>query len=400
MTDIKKDFGEQISEITYQPVNTTFSLPHLLWIKENEPYSWKKINRIQFPKDYIRYRLTGELSTDTTDALGSLIFDAEKKEWSDDICDKFGIPKKILPEVFSPTEKVGKVTEKAARELEIPKGIPVIAGSLDAAAENLGSGVIKPGQSLVRLGTAATASVVTKNPHPSEKISTYYHVRPDFWYSITGTQACGTSHKWFANTIFSKERNEKYMEDLYSLINKEAESAPVGSSSLLFHPYLLGERAPYWKSYLKGSFIGITSTHERKHFTRSVMEGIAFSIKDSLRPLKKLENSITEIRLIGGGAKSKIWRNIVCNIIGRKVLIPFPNSGSLGAALLGGIGSGTYDSFKEAASKVPIREKIEPDKEKKQKYGELFQIYREIPSLLDRIYKSMDKWKNKYQSSN
>jgi xylulokinase len=391
---LNKNYGERILQIGYQKTNTTWTLPQLLWVIRNEPQVFEKTDKIMIAKDYLRFRITGTWETDWIDGLSTLMFDAEKKEWSEEICGYIGWPMKTLPKIVSPRAVVGKVNRQSSADSGLPEGIPVVAGTSDTAAEDYGAGAIDPGQGIIKLATAGNTNIMTPKPHPHPLLLNYYHVIPGIWYVVAATNSCASAHRWLRDQFF-KSDIEKSMEegkDAFDIMDDIAKNVPPGSDGLIFHPYLLGERTPYWDPFLRADFIGITMRHKREHFVRALYEGIAFSLKDCLNSLSDLNLTVEEVRIIGGGSKSALWRQIVSDVIGMEVLKPAVDDASYGAALLGGVGVGVYQDEKDAIKKcVKIVTTHKPHKKNHEKYEKLFDIYKKAQSKLAEINHQLHK---------
>ena len=387
---LNKKYGEQILKIGYHKANPTWTLPQLLWVKNNEPEVFEKIHKVMVAKDYLRFKLTGTWETDWIDALGTLMLDAEKKQWSKELCGYIGLSMSTLPRIVSPTEVVGSVTSKAAADTGILKGTPVVAGTSDTAAEDYGVGAVNPGQGIIKLATAGNANVMTAKPHPNALLLNYYHVVPGLWYTVSATNSCASAHRWLRDQFFSQELQKSRGEgqDVFETMDRIANQANVGSDGLLFHPYLLGERTPYWDPYLRADFVGITMRHGKQHFVRALYEGIAFSLLDCIKSLSSIgtELQMAEVRIIGGGSKSKLWRQIVSDITGLVVFKTAEDDASYGAALIGGVGVGIYQSEKEAVEKcVKIVSSNHPNPSNHEKYQILFEIYKKAQANLVEI---------------
>ena len=383
--DLAKTHGDMIFKIGYQMPAPTWTLPQMLWLKRNEPGVLARTEHVLFVKDYIRYKLTGDLSTDHIEAQGTLFYDMEKNQWSKDLAALCGVPFKSLPQLRKPTDIAGRIGRGAAAETGLEEGVPVVCGCSDSAIEDYAAGAVAPGQCVVKLASAGNVNVMTSGPVPSRKTLTYSHVIPGLWYTVTATNSAATCMRWF---------RENFCADLsganaYVRMDKEAAASPVGANGLTFHPYLQGERAPYWDSTLRASFTGATSRHRRGDFTRAVMEGVAFSLLDCRQVLDEMGLSLTQLRLIGGGAKSDLWSRIVCDAFGEELLRPEGCDASFGAALLAGVGTGVFSDEKDAVEKcVRIKDRFLPDTATHEEYARLFERYLKIHDALADIYKT------------
>ena len=322
---LRTNIGEDIiSKTAYSLPSTTHSLSHVLWVKENQPEVWKKLAHVVQPKDYLLFRLTGRIITDYSTASSTLMMDGKNLVWSRQICDKANVPVEILPEIASPDEVTGHLNTQASIDTGLPEGIPIVAGAGDAPAESLATGLLRDGDCLIRLGTCVVILVVTREPVADRRIIYLSHVLKHAWLTTAATQTSGVALRWYRDTFYAGKIRESCASSssIYPLIDSEAQKVPVGAEGLIFHPYLMGERTPYWDPQLKGDFIGITTRHTRGHFSRAVLEGVAFSIRDCLEALHDLKTPVTSVRFIGGGTKSPVWRKIVCDVLGENIAVP------------------------------------------------------------------------------
>ncbi len=391
---LEQQYGDKIFEIGYQKVTPTWTLPQLLWIKNNEKDNFKKIDKIMFIKDYVRYQLTGTWQTDFIDAQGTLLFDMKKYSWSQELCDLIELPIQTLPPICKPTDITGVITPEAAHLTGLLEGIPVVCGTTDVTAEDYGAGAIEPGQCIIKLATAGNLNVMMAKPMPSAKTLTYSHIIPDLWYTAVATNTAASSMRWFKDTFCEAElaKADREGRSVYQLLEDEAKEIPVGAEGLLFHPYLMGERAPYWDANLRASFIGVTMAHRKGHFIRAVMEGVAFSLKDCLNLAERMSLNITEFILIGGGSKSDLWSQVVCDVLGKKVITPKITDASFGTALIAGVGIGIFHNLTNAINKcVKNGNEFIPNPEHHAYYQKQFKYYGEIRDKLRNLYLEMNK---------
>lgn len=381
-------YGKEIFEETLHIVNVNWTLPYLVWVRENEPEVWKRAKKILMPKDYIRFKLTGVLGTDWMDAHGTLLFNVLKRKWSEKICDLVGIPTELLPPVDPPEKIVGGLSKTAAKDLGLLEGTPVVTGTTDQASEAFGSGAIEPGQGIIKIATAGNVAVVTENPHPKPlRVYAYFHIIPTRWYTLAGTISCAVCYRWLRDALCQEEIEASKMQgsNPYELMDRLAEKAPVGCEGLIFHPYLQGA---IWNPYLKADFVGITPRHRKEHFVRAVLEGVAFSLYNCVKELETLGVKIKDFRIIGGGAGSPLWRQIVCDTVGMKLLRPKIDDSSFGTALIGGIGVGLFKTVEEAVNRcVQYVDVLQPNLRNHETYVKLFEVYRMISEDLDEASK-------------
>jgi xylulokinase len=386
---LNDNFGQELFDITYQQVSPTWTLPQLLWIQRHEEHVFNKIHRICFTKDYLRYCLTKSWGTDHIDAQGSMLWDMKDKCWSERICDIASIPQKTLPPLKSPCDIAGGIIKKVAAETGLKAGTPVIVGSSDTATESYGVGILEAGQCVVKMATAGTVSIFTDMPQPSPKSLTYSSVIPELWYACMGTNSAAESMRWFRDVLSKNEVERSKQEQItaYEIIDEAAATSPPGAKGLIFHPYLMGERSPYWDSNLRASFTGISAYHHKGHFSRAVMEGVAYSLKDCALALEELGLTMEEVRFIGGGAKSKLWTQILADVLNKRVVRLECDDASYGAAMLAGVGTGIFSNMHEAVQKcVRVVDTITPNVKNVGTYTNYFSIYRKIHDDLEDTY--------------
>lgn len=389
---LKEEYGDRIYEIGMQMPTPTWTLPQLMWIKEKEPENYEKIDRIFFTKDYIRSWITGDFCTDVVDAQGSLLYDAIKREWSEELCGMIDLPISTLPEIKNSKDIVGKVRPEIAELTGLPEGLPVIAGCSDTAAEDFGAGAVNEGQIIAKLATAGNVNLVTNNANPHPKTFTYPYSVEGKWYTVTATNSCASANRWMRDALYPVEKEicESKGENIYEYMSARAAEAELGARGLIFHPYLLGERCPYFNPNARSSFFGISMVHEKPHFARALLEGVAFSLYDCLEILKTFTDNLEDIKIIGGGAKSPLWSQIVCDVFGLKVQAPENPDASFGGALLVGVGVGAFENEDEAAKKcVRIRKTYEPNMENHEKYMKIFKIYKKIVEVSEPIWEEL-----------
>ncbi len=375
---LKTEKGEEIFKKTFHKPDTIWTLPQLLWLKENEPDNFAKAKYIFFEKDYIRYFLTGVYCTDFIEAQGSMLFDCNKLKWDKELCKLAGITVDMLPPIVKPTDIIGKVTEEASKTTGLKEGTPVICGTTDTVMEVFASGVVSKGDVTVKLATAGRICVITDKPYPDRHLVNYSHIADGLWYPGTATKSCAASYRWYRDTFGGE----------YKELDNKAEKIPIGAEGLIFHPYLNGELTPYADPALCGSFTGVRSTHTKAHFTRAVLEGVAFSMLDSKLYLDSLHIPYnTTVTAIGGGTKGKLWRQILSDVLGLTMITTKSSDSSLGSAMLAGVATGVFSSAEDAAQKCVKREDVTtPNRENTEKYCKVFEEYKRIHDALAPIY--------------
>src|SRR6266480_1050843 len=368
-----------------------FSAPKLLWIRDNEPEIFAHARKMLLPKDYIRYRLTGKLAIEISDAAGTCLLDVKHGRWSREVLEALEIDPELLPPVVASDKVAGTITEEVAALTDLLPGVPVAGGGADNACAAVGNGVVRPGLALVSIGTSGVVLAYASTPQvdmsgPVPRVHTFNHAVPQAWYLMGVTQGAGLSLRWVRDNIGLPERAlERWTGlDAYELLAKEAESIPAGSDGLLFLPYLQGERTPHLDAYARGGWIGLTASHDRRHLIRSVLEGVAFSLKDCSTIIQGQGLPIEQVRVTGGGAKSPLWRQIIADVLGVELVTTNATEGpAFGAALLAGVASGIYDSILQACeTTIHVVERIEPQPTVERDYAQAYETYRALyPAL-------------------
>jgi xylulokinase len=400
---LEAQMGEAIFATTYSRVNPSWTLTQLLWLRENEPQTWARLHRILVTKDYVRYRFTGNYVTDPYDAVGTQLYDVAASSWSDELLRLLERGSDWLPRVCGAGEIAGLLHRSAADDTGLAVGTPVIVGSGDSVVEAFGIGALEGGACIVKLGTSANVNLVTTQPLPSRQSITYPHVAPERWFSITATNSGASTMRWFRDTFCRLEVEQARQQEMsvYALIDQLAEDAPAGAEGLLFHPYLMGERSPYWDPHLRGDFVGITALHNVHHFARAILEGVAYSIRDCLQVVQVLGQPITHISLIGGGAKSRVWRTVLCDVLGVALTKPAIEDAAFGSALLAGVGIGIYPTMADAARQcVRGGETLLPNATHQERYNDTFEVYRAITRDLAKYSYRLGELSSKYDTPN
>jgi xylulokinase len=385
--ELKAKMGEIISQITCNPVNQQYTLTKLVWLKKHEPETYSKIDKILLSKDYIRYKLTNDFATDCNDASSTLMHDIRKNTWSTEILNALNIKPEWLPDIYYSTQVTGKITRQAAKETGLMEGTPVAAGSGDLGAENFAARAFKPGDCMMRLGSAAAMTVPVNEPilDPNLKgiCSGYYE--DGIWLIQGTTQSFAHVMRWVRDTFAYGVSDRLCDNDLYDELDKEAQDIPVGSTGLVFNPFING--APYWKSHLKGAFIGISPGHQLGHFIRAAQEGAACALKDGMDDLENYGNiSVKECVVTGGGGKSKVWTQMIANLLDKELIITPAADACTGAALMGAISIGLdKDALISGLWKNYAIERVVPNKEKEEN-RKMYRHYAKTHNLLEKLY--------------
>ena len=383
---------DEILRITGNPVLAGFTAPKILWVQKNEPEIFSRIDKILLPKDYIRYKLTGEFFTDVSDASGMSLLNVGERTWSQDIIDSLGWKKQWLPEVSESTEATSQVSSSAAELTGLAQGTPVIAGGGDCAAQAVGSSIVEEGKVSVTLGTSGVVFAQSDEyrVEPEGKLHSFCHAVPGKWHMMGVMLSAAGSFQWFKNQLAVEESRIEETGGLnaYDNLTSQATKIKPGSEGCIFLPYLSGERTPYPDPHARGAFIGLSLRHGLGHMARSVLEGVSFGLNDSLTLMRNLGINPSNIILSGGGTHSTLWKQMLADIFQSNcALVNAKEGAAYGAALLASVGIGVQESV-ENASKEWIREteKIQQG-ENLSSYSKIYSHYRTLyPSLKDHFH--------------
>jgi xylulokinase len=367
----------RLLEVAGNPALTGFQAPKILWLREEEPEAYARVRHVLLPKDYVRYLLTGELATDVSDASGTLLLDVRRRDWSTDLLRALELPPAWFPEVFESTNEAGRVGRSVAEDLGLPVDLPVAAGGGDNAAAAVGIGVIREGIASSSIGTSGVlfAHCDAFTPDPRGRIHAFGHAVPSAYHVMGVTLAAGASLGWWRGLLADASSYD-------DLANMAAQIQP-GSEGLVFLPYLFGERSPHLDPRARGGFVGLSARHTRAHLTRAVMEGVVFSLRQSLDIVRELGVPAEEIRAIGGGARSPLWLQLQADIYAVPVKRMMVDEGpAYGAALLAGVAAGVFTDVAAASGSVEVGRVVEPDPQRVRIYEEVYATYRELyPAL-------------------
>ncbi len=386
--EIEKRHGDLLAGLSHNPFNNTATIAKALWLQRHEPDSWNKTEKLIFPKDYITYRLTGNLQTDLSEASAICLFNSETQSWwPDSMFRELSVDRGRFPDFFPSSQVVGKITSQAAVETGLPQDIPVAAGGSDATIESLSVGLRSSDQCKIRLGTAGALVTVTEDLRRVEK-GRYYvwtYLYPGRWMLDNNTRACAHSTAWFRDVFLAHESDSSRA---YGQIMREAAAVEAGCEGLFFHPYIQGEDSPYWDPRLRGSFFGMRASHGRAHFARAVYEGTAFALRDARSAFGALADGFKEYLLVGGGTKNKLWLQIIADVLGIEARIPRHSEASFGAAMIAGIGIGLFADLDDAVGRcVRFDKTVRARSGNHGLYSRLFERYREMKRIFDRIYR-------------
>src|SRR5271170_4632395 len=369
---------ERLIELTCNPALPNFTLTKLLWVRDHEPEVFARIAHVLCPKDYVRYRLTGTYAMDVQEASGTLLLDVTHRCWSSEVAQIAEIDETWLPQLFESQDVCAHISDEASVATGLVEGTPVVAGAGDQGAGAVGMGILQPGSVSATIGTSGVVFAATASPikDPKGRLHTFCHAVPGRWHVMGVTQSAGLSLRWFRDTFASGVS--------YDALSDAAAKIPAGSDGLLYAPYLLGERTPHLDSNATAAFVGITASHTTPHFTRAVLEGVAFSLRDTFTLFAELGIPVNGVRLGGGGARGPLWRQIQTDVYGYPTeLLTAEEGGAYGAALLAGVGAGAWPDTDTACERsLEVAESFQPDPDAGKVYDDAYRRFRAIyPAL-------------------
>ncbi len=384
--EIERSAGgrDQLVQMVANPALTGFTAPKILWLRNHEPEHFDRCRKVLLPKDEIRRRLTGEFASEVSDASGTLLLDVARRTWSKPLLSLLQLDESLLPPLYESEEVTGTLTPQAAELLGLTTNCRVVGGAGDCAAGAVGNGIVESGLLSTSLGTSGVAFVHsdTVKIDPAGRVHTFCHAVHGKWHMMGVNLCSGGSLQWFRNALCAEliAKAKEEGRDPYDLLTQEAAQTPAGAEGLLFLPYLSGERTPYADPLARGAFVGLTTRHHRGHIVRSIMEGVTFSLRDSLAIFDELKIPVQEIRATGGGAKSPFWRQIQADAFNRKVVTVNSQEGpAFGVALLAAVGCGAYRNITEACkATIAPTSAFQPQPEAAREYDQLFPIYQKL----------------------
>ena len=389
--ELRDAAGEEILRLSLNWPTPTWTMAQLLWLRRHEADVMARARRLMMPKDWLRWRLGGGWHTDITDAVGTMLWDHGRGCWSPRLCELASWPIEALPPVVNPADVVGAVTPAAAAECGLAPGTLLVCGTSDTSAEAYAAGADAGGAGVLKLATAATVSIVGQAPHVHRTLINYPFAVPGLWYTISATNSCASAHRWLRDHFFMRAGDDG--AQVFAEMDQLAATVRPGSDALLFHPYLLGERAPYWDPKLRGDFVGLTMRHGRGHLVRALYEGIAFSMRDVLGEFSAQGLRIAEAAIIGGGSRSALWRQIVADVLGLPVFLPARTDASSGVALLAGVAAGFFADEREArAGAAASHARHEPRDATRAMYDELHALYRDTARRLQPVSHALSEF--------
>jgi xylulokinase len=380
---------DQVIAWTCNPALTNFTLTKLLWVRQHEPKIYERFRTLLLPKDYVRYRLTGDYGMDMADASGTLLLDVANRRWSLEMARATQIDPSCLPPLFESPEVCARISEAGAAATGLLKGTPVVTGAGDQAAGAVGLGIVSPGAVHATIGTSGVVFAATDRPalDPKGRLHTFCHAIPGRWHVMGVTQSAGLSLRWFRDNFGTATQDAR---DPYERLSDEAATAPPGCDGVLWAPYLMGERTPHLDPHARAALIGLAANHGRSYIIRAILEGVAFSLRDSFSIFAEMKVPVTDIRLGGGGARSALWRQIQADVYGHAVEVVAAEEGAAyGAALLAGVGARVWSSVDEAcAQTVHIEKRVSPDPATSALMDLQYEMYRLIYPALRAIHRS------------
>ena len=378
---------EKFIQISGNVALTGFTAPKILWVAENESEVYSQVSHVLLPKDFIRYKLTGELAMDKADGSGTVLFDLKARDWSEELLETLNIPREWMPPTFEGPDITGRVTGVAAALTGLAPWTPVTAGGGDQAAGAVGVGAVEPGIVGLVVGTSGVIFATTPAPliEPEGRLHAFCHAAPGLWHFMGVMLSAAGSLQWYRDTLAPEMSFDELLQ--------EAESVPAGSEGLLFLPYLSGERTPHPDPLARGAFIGLTLRHSRGHMTRAVLEGVAFGLKDSFNLIRNAGlEQISQVRASGGGTKGALWRQILADVLESELVsVNTTEGGAFGASLLAGVGVGAWSDVATACREtIHITGKTMPNPANFQAYRDNYEIYRGLYPLLKNTFQQLN----------
>ena len=384
---LNSKLGERkIIELTCNPALTNFTLTKLLWVRETEPDIWRRFRRVLLPKDYVRFRMSGDHAMDVAEASGTLMLDVAHRRWSQEMMAAAELPMSSLPKLYESPEVCARISDAGAAHTGLKAGTPIVAGAGDQAGGAVGMGIVRAGAVSATIGTSGVVFAATDNPamDPRGRVHTFCHAVPGRWHVMGVTQAAGLSLRWIRDLL-------KNSGDLsYDELTREAAQVPPGSDGVLWAPYLMGERTPHLDPNTLATLTGLAASHTRGHIVRAVLEGVAFSLKDTFSLFEEMKVPVRNIRLGGGGARSDLWRQIQADVYGHEVEILAAEEGAAyGGALLAGVGAKWWNSVEDACDAVvQVQKRVKPEVAAEKVMNKAYKNYRQLYPALKPIFAS------------
>jgi xylulokinase len=392
---------DRLLDLVANPVLPGFTAPKIVWVRENEPDTYARAARVLLPKDYVRYRLTGAHATEVSDASGTALLDVKARAWSAEMLEALDIPAGWLPACYESPVPSATISSAAAEETGLMPGTPVVGGGGDQAAQAVGSGIVEQGIISVTLGTSGVVFAAAEQflLEPQGRLHAFCHAVPGQWHLMGVMLSAAGSLRWFRDALGGEEAAQAARDgvDVYDLLTARAATAPPGSEGLIFLPYLSGERTPYPDPDARGAFFGLTLRHDKSHVARSVLEGVAYGLRDSLELVRATGMRIAQVRASGGGAKSALWRQILADVFESEIVLTNVTEGAaFGAAILAGVGAGIYsDAATACRHTINITDRTEPGVNARV-YADYYPIYRSLYPALAPVFKETGRVTEKH----
>ncbi len=383
--------AERTYRITGHRASASYTAAKLLWVRAHQPEIYAHTHKVLQAKDYAAYRLTGVYATDYSDASGTNLFDLRARRWSEEMLGALEIPAEMLPPAHPSATFIGCVTREAEESTGLAEGTPVVIGSGDGACATAGAGVLNPGDAYTYIGSSAWTSYVSREPlyDPLQRTATFAHLDPAYVFPTGSMQAAGGAYDWLERLL-----RDDGDERLYAALDALAERVPPGARGLICLPYLIGERSPHWNPRARAAYIGLTMAHGRAEIARATLEGVALNLRAILEVFGEQGAPITAMRIIGGGARSPLWRQIVADVFNLPLLRPrlLVQATSLGAAIAGAVGVGLLPDYASALNWVQVEAGEEPQPENASRYAELYGLFMEAYRTLVPLYEKLGSW--------
>jgi xylulokinase len=379
---------DRLIEITCNPALAGFTAPKLVWVRAHEPKIYAEICKVLLPKDYIRFRLTGQFASEVSDASGTTLFDVVQRRWSSEVMTALDFNADWFPAVHESVTISGQLSASVAQEMGLKAGTPVVGGGGDQAAGGVGNGIVSTGIVSSTIGSSGVVFAFMEKPARDQKgrVHTFCHAVPQKWHVMGVTQGAGLSLRWFRDRLASQEVSlgAFLKQDAYELLTQQAAQAKPGCEGLLFLPYLMGERTPHLDANARGVLFGLTARHTRADVIRAILEGVAYSLKDSFEVFREMGVPVTQVRASGGGGRSALWRQIQADIFDTEICTVATDEGAaFGAALLAAVGAGGFKSVEQACSEsINLTNFTQPIPENQTRYREYYEIYRSLYGAL------------------
>ena len=371
-------------ELVANPALTGFTAPKILWLRKHEPRNYERVRQVLLPKDFVRFRLSGEFATELSDASGTLLLDVKNRRWSKTLLELLALDPAILPRVYESEEVSGVLSASEGKLLGLAAGVRVVGGGGDQAAGAVGNGIVRRGVVSATMGTSGVVFAHSDSVQydPQGRLHTFCHAVRGKWHMMGVVLSAGGSLQWYRNQFAQDEvaaaRRQKV--DPYELLTKQASEAPPGSEGLFFLPYLTGERTPHADPFARGAWVGLSLRHGRPHVVRSILEGATYALRDSLEIIKQMHVPVKEVRLSGGGARSRLWRQLQADVYGVKAVTTNSFEGpAYGVALLAAAGTGAYGSIVEACqATIKVGETTTPNAKSRRVYDASYPVYQKL----------------------